>query len=321
MKRWIHASAYDDFDYPETVNDPNYVYPDMIEVELYPETHTWERYKKAYEHEGGGCYYWSIDPHPSVVTAQISLYPDGHLTYTWNARENLLNHPWRPVGSSLTASTDISCSNNQVLPQVQKIIDQIANTYQLLYSTPKDDYVLRGDSFAFKVNNHNVYRVCIDDETNELIFQCIAFAWLDDDGKEYYDEAVDYKDAVLEYDDMFDTIVKWVNECEADDPNYTQYEDAEGNPIEASTDTRERISNLEARIDRLTQYIDECKAEGCDLDEFVDEMAELEELKDQLNFAWQDDEAEYNYAVEQQEFNPDGSLKFYGSTKVIGFLA
>ena len=50
---------------------------------------------------------------------------------------------------------------------------------------------------------------------------------------------------------------------------------------------------------------------GADIDELIDYELELNELRDELNFAWQYDEAEYNYALEQQEFNPDGSLKGY----------
>ena len=85
--------------------------------------------------------------------------------------------------------------------------------------------------------------------------------------------------------------------------------------VESSTSTRDRISDLEERIESLKNYIEDCRARGCYQDT-VDEQIELEELKEQLNFAWQDDEAEWNYAREQQEFNPDGSLKFYGSTGV-----
>lgn len=106
------------------------------------------------------------------------------------------------------------------------IVDKVANKYDLLYATPKDEYVLKGDSFAFKVNNHNVYRVVLDPEEHDrvdVIFQCVKYAFVIDD-EEYYDEAVDYKDAVVEFADAFDTIVKWVNECEADDPNFTEYE-------------------------------------------------------------------------------------------------
>lgn len=110
-------------------------------------------------------------------------------------------------------------------PWVQELVDQVAKRYDLLYVTPEADYVLRGDSFAFKVNDHNVYRAIVDLREGRLYLQCIAVAWYDDQGKEHYDEAVDYKDEVVEYSKMLDTLVKWVNECEAEDSEFTEYED------------------------------------------------------------------------------------------------
>ena len=86
--------------------------------------------------------------------------------------------------------------------------------------------------------------------------------------------------------------------------------------VHSATSTQQKISKLEERIADLKQYIEDCRADGCDPEDIIDEQQELMELEDALNFAYQDDEAEYNYALEQQEFNPDGSLKFYGSTKV-----
>lgn len=78
--------------------------------------------------------------------------------------------------------------------------------------------------------------------------------------------------------------------------------------VEAAS-TRDRISYLEDRIaDIKTRLSEPDLAE----DEVIDLGMELHELEEQLNFAWQDDEAEWNYAREQQEFNPDGSLVGYG---------
>lgn len=75
--------------------------------------------------------------------------------------------------------------------------------------------------------------------------------------------------------------------------------------------TRERISDLEEKIKKLQQEYNHIKKTCTDFRVYVDYELKLSELKEQLNFAWQDDEAEYNYALEQQEFNPDGSLKGY----------
>ena len=79
--------------------------------------------------------------------------------------------------------------------------------------------------------------------------------------------------------------------------------------IHSSTDTRDRISYLEEKIEILEEQLR--RNDYLDPEEMIDDQIELEELKEQLNFAWQDDEAEYNYALQQQEFNPDGSLKGY----------
>mgnify|MGYP000933926412 CR=1 FL=1 len=78
--------------------------------------------------------------------------------------------------------------------------------------------------------------------------------------------------------------------------------------IKASS-TRDRITSLEERIADIEERLHNDRYE--DPEDRIDDHVELEELKEQLNFAWQDDEAEYNYALEQQEFNPDGSLKGY----------
>ena len=79
--------------------------------------------------------------------------------------------------------------------------------------------------------------------------------------------------------------------------------------IKADTETpRQRISRIEDAIAHIkwrlqTDYLTD--------DERSDLQMDLAELEEQLNFAWQDDEADYNYALERQEFNPDGSLKYY----------
>lgn len=78
--------------------------------------------------------------------------------------------------------------------------------------------------------------------------------------------------------------------------------------IKASS-TRDRIASLEEKIANIEERLHNNRYR--DPEDRIDDHIELEELKEQLNFAWQDDEAEYNYALEQQEFNPDGSLKGY----------
>lgn len=68
-----------------------------------------------------------------------------------------------------------------------------------------------------------------------------------------------------------------------------------------------RIEILENEIAELKNRL----AENISEDERVELWINLSEAEEELNLAWQDDEAEYNYALERQEFNPDGSLKYY----------
>lgn len=98
-----------------------------------------------------------------------------------------------------------------------------------------------------------------------------------------------------------------------------------------STSTRDRISNLEERAEWLKNDISSLREMLADPsipryngesdedieDRIMDRQQDLAEVEEQLNFAWQDDEAEWDYAREQQEFNPDGSLALYSSTKAV----
>ena len=78
--------------------------------------------------------------------------------------------------------------------------------------------------------------------------------------------------------------------------------------VEASS-TQSKITALEDRIASIREALNNPEI---DEDESIELQQELSELEDELNFAWQDDEAEWDYARQQQEFNPDGSLKGYG---------
>lgn len=78
--------------------------------------------------------------------------------------------------------------------------------------------------------------------------------------------------------------------------------------------SQNKILQLADRIAEIKDNIQTAQIEGLDEDYIADLYQELNELEDELNFAWQDDESEWNYAREQQEFNPDGSLKLYAST-------
>lgn len=100
-------------------------------------------------------------------------------------------------------------------------------------------------AIMFKVNGHNVYRIILN-VNGGLYFQCVQYAF-DVNGDEFYDESVDYKcvrtkleyekvlskwGAMIDDDDLVDDdydnwtgyVIKWIDECELDDPNFTIYE-------------------------------------------------------------------------------------------------
>lgn len=77
-------------------------------------------------------------------------------------------------------------------------------------------------------------------------------------------------------------------------------------PVNAGTN----ISFLENKVKRLKEDLAACDNE----DRCIDIQESLLDAENELRYAWADDESDYNYALSQQEFNPDGSLKYYGDT-------
>lgn len=80
-----------------------------------------------------------------------------------------------------------------------------------------------------------------------------------------------------------------------------------------STDTRSYIDELETKIEIIKQRLADPDEPD---DERIDDYEELQYLEDELRNAWAEDEAEWDYARQSQEFNPDGSLKLYGATDI-----
>lgn len=79
----------------------DFIYPEMIEVhENSDYANHWQRYKKLHTYMDGdtqACYYIEdgFDEGGSPVTSQISMYPDGHLTFLWNGTDNKYDAEWR----------------------------------------------------------------------------------------------------------------------------------------------------------------------------------------------------------------------------------
>lgn len=78
--------------------------------------------------------------------------------------------------------------------------------------------------------------------------------------------------------------------------------------VRCSSDTRQRIRMLEKELQDIEYRMD---TDMLSPDERVDLDIRRQELEDEINFAWQDDEAEWDYARRAQKFNSDGSLKYY----------
>lgn len=91
-----------------------------------------------------------------------------------------------------------------------------------LFVSPFDGYF-----YMFKVNHHNIYRVFCMNDREEMYFQCVSYAYVYSNGREIYDESVDYNDTEdlnCNMSKWFGLISQWINECETDDPDYTYYE-------------------------------------------------------------------------------------------------
>ncbi len=99
--------------------------------------------------------------------------------------------------------------------------------FDIQVNQPADGVFDRGGYiYIFKVaGGTNVYRVFADDKNMQLIFQQVAVAFYVN-GSEHYDEAVDYADTATEpISKWFDLVLEWTTACEADDPNFTEYEE------------------------------------------------------------------------------------------------
>ena len=111
---------------------------------------------------------------------------------------------------------------------------KIEHTFDVLVVSSGEEFGRGGYVYILKPkSSNNVYRVFVDTASDELIFQQIRTAFYVN-GKEYYDDPYDYdnrfgKEFVNRW---FDYIVRWVNRCEEQFPNFTRYFDEDDNPID-----------------------------------------------------------------------------------------
>lgn len=59
-----------------------------------------------------------------------------------------------------------------------------------------------------------------------------------------------------------------------------------------NTNQRDRIKDMEERIELLEGIIQKYKDNGCDAEDYVDYQIEIEELKSDIRYAWHVDEME-----------------------------
>jgi len=111
------------------------------------------------------------------------------------------------------SSTDITDLDNQ-------IVDFLGDS--LIYRGPGDMFGRGGYVYIFRIDR-NAYRVFCDDINNELIFQVLGYG-SELNGSPTFDEPCDYKSADGNISNWFNLIKQWINECETDDPYFTQYE-------------------------------------------------------------------------------------------------
>ena len=80
-----------------------------------------------------------------------------------------------------------------------------------------------GYVYIFHINN-NAYRVFCDTLNNEMIFQLLQYGFYDDNGEECFDVACDYESIAGEQDSWFTLFKQWIDECEMENPNFTEWE-------------------------------------------------------------------------------------------------
>lgn len=106
----------------------------------------------------------------------------------------------------------------------QQIRDYLGDDLIIVEPAEEAGFGRGGNVYIFKINYHNVYRVFVDTLFDEMIFQCIAEVFYVGED-EHYDDAVDYKMIKGNRDQWFNLFKKWIDECEADDPMFTHYDE------------------------------------------------------------------------------------------------
>lgn len=113
---------------------------------------------------------------------------------------------------------------------LQDICNRMNKEFEILFYGDEDyarSYAGRGGNvYIFRTKGGtNGYRAFVDTENNELIFQQLAVAFYDDNGELWFDDAVDVAQDYGDPDSWFKLVNNWVRECEAENPDFTEYEE------------------------------------------------------------------------------------------------
>ena len=119
----------------------------------------------------------------------------------------------------------ITASEVSSFKQVSSDLD--AN-YNLIYTLPQEEGPLIGDSWIFGLKDDpfsNLYRLImqVDGYECRMILQVCQFA-LDGGNELGTGDPVDYRDDIVYFKDYLTVLNNWIEESEAEDPNFTQYE-------------------------------------------------------------------------------------------------
>lgn len=131
---------------------------------------------------------------------------------------------------TVKSSTQPSLLNRTEADILRDIYARMHEDYEILYygtaKDAEDNFNRGGNIYVFRTKDgNNGYRVFFDTENKELIFQQLAIGFYDSKGNLWFDDPVDVAQDYGDPDTWFKLVSNWVRECEAEDPEFTEYEE------------------------------------------------------------------------------------------------
>lgn len=126
-------------------------------------------------------------------------------------------------------ATDLS-ERRKELKILRNIHTRMQSTFSILYygdtKEATENFNRGGSIYVFTTKGGtNGYRVFFDTANNELIFQQLEAGFHDSKGNLWFDDPVDVAVDLGNPEAWFRLVEEWVDECEAEDPEFTEYED------------------------------------------------------------------------------------------------